>query len=32
MLRHRLAMLQIHRGCFDEAIEQWSAIEEEHCA
>ena len=32
MFRHRLAMLQIHCGRFDEAIEQWSALEEEHCA
>lgn len=31
MFRHRLAMLQIHCGRFDEAIEQWSAIEELHC-
>ena len=31
VFRHRLAMLQIHCGCFDDAIEQWSAIEEEHC-
>ena len=32
MFRHRLAMLQIHCGRFDEAIEQWSALKEEHCA
>lgn len=32
MFRHRLAMLQIRCGSFDEAIEQWSTIEEEHCA
>ena len=31
MFRHRLAMLQIHCGRFDEAIAQWSAIEEVHC-
>lgn len=28
----RMAMLQVHCGCFDEAIEQWFTIEEEHCA
>jgi len=28
MFRHRLAMLQIRCGNLDEAIEQWSAIEE----
>lgn len=32
MFRHRLAMLQIRCGNFDEAIEQWSAIEEVPCA
>jgi hypothetical protein len=32
MFRHRLAMLQIRCGNLDEAIEQWSAIEEVHCA
>lgn len=32
MFRHRLAMLQISCGSFDEAIEQWSTIEEEHYA
>ena len=32
MFRHRLAMLQIRCGNHDEAIEQWSAIEEVHCA
>ena len=32
MFRHRLAMLQIRCGHFDEAIEQWSAIEEVHSA
>lgn len=32
MFRHRLAMLQIHCGRFDEAIEQWSAVGEVHCA
>ena len=32
MFRHRLVMLQIHCGRFDEAIEQWSAVEEVHCA
>jgi hypothetical protein len=32
MFRHRLVMLQIRCGSFDEAIAQWSAIEEEHCA
>lgn len=32
MFRHRLAMLQICCGNLDEAIEQWSAIEEVHCA
>ena len=31
MFRHRMAMLQVHCGRFDAAIEQWSAIEEEHC-
>ncbi len=31
MFRHRLAMLQIRCGNLDEAIEQWSAIEEVHC-
>lgn len=30
MFRHRLAMLQIRCGSVDEAIEQWSIIEEEH--
>jgi len=32
MFRHRLAMLQIRCGNLDEAIEQWSAIEEVYCA
>jgi hypothetical protein len=32
MFRHRLAMLQIRCGNLDEAIEQWSAIEEVPCA
>jgi hypothetical protein len=32
MFRHRLAMLQIRCGNLDEAIEQWSAIEEVHRA
>ncbi len=32
MFRHRLAMLQVRCGNLDEAIEQWSAIEEVHCA
>jgi len=32
MFRHRLAVLQIRCGNLDEAIEQWSAIEEVHCA
>lgn len=32
MFRHRLAMLQIRYGNLDEAIEQWSAVEEMHCA
>jgi hypothetical protein len=32
MFRHRLAMLQIRCGNLDEAIKQWSAIEEVHCA
>ncbi len=32
MFRHRLAMLQIRCGNLDEAIEQWSALEEVHCA
>jgi lipopolysaccharide biosynthesis regulator YciM len=32
MFRHRMVMLQVHCGRFDEAIEQWSTIEEEHCA
>jgi hypothetical protein len=32
MFRHRLAMLQIRCGNLDEAIEQWSSIEEVHCA
>lgn len=32
MFRHRLAMLQIHCGNLDEAIEQWSALEEVHRA
>jgi len=32
MFRHRLAMLQIRCGNLDEAIEQWSAIEEVHGA
>jgi hypothetical protein len=32
MFRHRLARLQIRCGNLDEAIEQWSAIEEVHCA
>ena len=32
MFRYRLVMLQIHCGRFDEAIEQWSAVEEVHCA
>lgn len=32
MFRHRLAMLQIGCGNLDEGIEQWSAIEEVHCA
>jgi predicted Zn-dependent protease len=32
MFRHRLAMLQIHYGSLDEAIEQWSAIEKVPCA
>jgi hypothetical protein len=32
MFRHRLVMLQIRCGNLDEAIEQWSAIEEVHCA
>jgi tetratricopeptide (TPR) repeat protein len=32
MFRHRLAILQIRCGNFDEAIEQWSAIEEVLCA
>ena len=31
MFRHRLAMLQIRCGSFDEAIAQWSAMEEEPC-
>jgi hypothetical protein len=31
IFRHRLAMLQICCGNLDEAIEQWSAIEEVHC-
>jgi cytochrome c-type biogenesis protein CcmH/NrfG len=32
MFRHRLAMLQIRCGNLDEAIEQWSSIEEVHGA
>ncbi len=32
MFRHRMAILQIHCGRFDEAIAHWSAIEEVHCA
>lgn len=32
MFHHRLAMLRIHCGCFDEALDHWSAIEDEHCA
>jgi hypothetical protein len=32
MFRHRLAMLQIRCGNLDQAIEQWSTIEEVHCA
>jgi len=32
MFRHRLAMLQVRCGNLDEAIEQWSAIEEVHGA
>lgn len=31
MFHHRLAMLRIHCGCFDEALDHWSAIEGEHC-
>ena len=31
IFRHRMAMLQVHQGRFDEAIEQWSILEEEHC-
>ena len=31
MFRYRLAMLQIRCGSFDEAITQWSAMEEEPC-
>ena len=29
MLRHRLVMLQVRRGCFDEAIAQWPALDDE---
>jgi hypothetical protein len=32
MFRHRLAVLQIGCGNLDEAIKQWSAIEEVHGA
>jgi cytochrome c-type biogenesis protein CcmH/NrfG len=32
MFRYRLAMLRIHCGCFDEALEHWAAREDEHCA
>ena len=32
MFRYRLAMLQVRCGSFDKAIEQWSSLEEEHCA
>jgi len=31
MFAQRLAMLQIRCGSFDEAIEQWSITDEEHC-
>jgi hypothetical protein len=29
--RYRMAMLQIHTGRLDDAIEQWVALEGEHC-
>ena len=32
IFRHRLALLQIGSGCFDDAIKQWAEIEDEHCA
>jgi hypothetical protein len=32
IFRHRMAMMQIRCGSFDEAIEQWAAIDDEHCA
>jgi hypothetical protein len=31
MFAQRLAMLQICCGSFDEAIEQWSITDEQHC-
>ncbi len=32
ILRHRLALLQVGVGSFDDAIKQWAEIEDEHCA
>lgn len=32
IFRHRLALLQIGSGRFDDAIKQWDEIEDEHCA
>lgn len=32
IFRHRLALLQVGSGCFDDAIKQWAEIEGEHCA
>lgn len=32
ILRHRLALLQVGIGSFDDALKQWAEIEDEHCA